>query len=379
MIDLHSSENHILFNPRMPEILQKEMLKNIHAVDSLKSHVFLATSGSGGSLKWVALSKSALLISAEAVNTHLHSDHRDIWLNPLPDFHVGGLGITVRGFVNNASVVHCHFLNSKWCPLHFLKMLKDSKATLTSVVPAQVFDLVSLNLTAPSALRAVVVGGGALSKKIYAKALGLGWRLLPSYGLTECASQVATAQYGDWDLDSFPLLKPLPHVELSFNELGYLKIKSASLLSGYLDSTHFYDPKIAGYFVTEDKALFDGNFIQSISRGENFFKIGGENVDFLRLEKILEEEKLTLNLDEDCALFAFEEERLGYQIHLAVTTKMHDKIDLLVKRYHDRVFPFERIRQIHFVREIPRTSLKKILKSELLKFIRNQIEPQLAP
>ena len=36
-------------------------------------------------------------------------------------------------------------------------------------------------------------GGGAVSDELYRDARALGWRVLPSYGMTECCSQVATA------------------------------------------------------------------------------------------------------------------------------------------------------------------------------------------
>ena len=38
-----------------------------------------------------------------------------------------------------------------------------------------------------------MTGGGALDPSLYKQARDLGWPLLPSYGLTECGSQVATA------------------------------------------------------------------------------------------------------------------------------------------------------------------------------------------
>src|SRR5207253_1068669 len=92
----------------------------------------------------------------------------------------------------------------EWNPARTVKKWKDRKVTLTSLVPTQVFDLVSANLTAPKNLRAAVIGGGALDPSLYLKARELGWALLPSYGLTECASQVATASLDSLGKKEFP-------------------------------------------------------------------------------------------------------------------------------------------------------------------------------
>ena len=366
-----SDENVILSNPRMPEALKKTFLPTLSHLDQLdlKGHVFMATSGSSGIMKWAALSKTGILHSAAAVNNHLNSSKKDIWLNPLPCFHVGGLGILARGYLSEASVVDCDFPNSKWCPLHFLTRLIESRATLVSLVPTQVFDLVASGHQAPPDLRAVIVGGGRLSEKVYFSAIELGWKLLPSYGLTECASQVATAEYGSWSGSSYPLLVPLSHVDLSTNDEGFLKIKSESLLTGYLENdqkgTYLKNPKIKGWLTTEDQAIFEGKFIKSISRETHCIKIGGENVNILRLEEILEEERLSMGLNLETAIVALEDARLGYRLHLAVAFCNHEEIKQLINRYHERVFPFERISQIHHLEQIPRSPLKKILREEL--------------
>lgn len=370
MIDWLSSENKILLNPRTPEPEKQRLLKALSQVNdlNLRGHIFFTTSGSTGKVKWVALSKEALLASAQAVNSHLDSDPQDIWLNALPEFHVGGMGIMARGYLSQASVISCHFPNKKWNPAYFYQLLEDSRATLTALVPTQVFDLISLQLKAPPSLRAVIVGGGALNDRLYFTALKLGWKLLPSYGLTECASQVATAKYGSWSLLEYPLLTPLSHVGLEIAENGCLKIKSKALLTAYLTEEQefkLHDPKIEDWFITEDRVVFEKGSIKSISRGESFIKIGGENVDLLRLENILEEEKLTLQLKTDVAISALPDERLGHRICLVIASPIDDEVRRLLESFHQRVLPFERICQVFSVNHIPRSSLNKVLKKDL--------------
>jgi len=212
MIDWDSSKTEILFNPRIPQE-ERDNYRDFLKGQSFSSHVWLTTSGTTNRYKFIALSKNAILTSARAVNQHLESSKHDTWLHCLPDFHVGGLGIWARASISGAQVVKLH----KWCPEKFRQRVVDSKATLTALVPTQVFDLVSKNLKAPEYLRGTIVGGGSLSETFYIRGCALGWNLLPSYGLTECASQVATAFHGHFDQ-----LSILPHISIKIASNDFL-------------------------------------------------------------------------------------------------------------------------------------------------------------
>ncbi len=333
--DWETDASHVLLNPRMPE---EERRRLESFVIDLPGHVWLATSGTTGSLKLTALSKGALLASAAAVNRHLQSDANDVWLCLLPTFHVGGLGIYARAFLSGARVV-----TGGW-----------DGVTLASLVPAQVSDLVRDSVAAPPSLRAVVIGGGALSDDLYRAGRALGWPLLPSYGMTECCSQVATAT-----LD-FPELVLLDHIEARIESDGRLALRSDALFSGYATEAGFVDPKIDGWFVTEDVASLDGRVLEVEGRRGDFVKIGGESVDLARLDRIL------ATLNGDAAVFAIPDERLGHVIALAVASGDADSI---AASFNERVFPFERVRRVIRVDTIPRTPLGKLQRARLAELL----------
>lgn len=371
-LDWQSSKSEILINPRLPEEEKQCLLKGLSDTNGFKGHIWLTTSGSSGALKWVGLSKNAFLASAKAVNDHLQSNSKDIWLNILPIFHVGSLSIWARGYLSGAKVAAPE-PNWKWSPKSFVDEVIASQATCTSLVPTQVYDLVSQGFTAPQSLRAVIVGGGALHENLYFEAIAKGWKLLPSYGLTECASQVATADIGTWEHSRYPLLTPLNHVTLELNEEGFLNIKSPALLSAYIfvdkmGRGSIVDPKVDGWFTSEDKVSFEHGKIKHVTRGSLFVKIGGENVDLLRLENILEKIKLELSCQHDMALIAVPDERLGHVIHLAATEHDSNIIDI-VERFSTQVLPFEKIRSVHKVDQIPRSPLGKVLRQPLTKLL----------
>jgi len=346
LIDWTGRESHVLLNPRMPP---EEAARLRSLVIDLEAHLWLATSGTTGALKLAALSKDALLASAAAVNRHLVADARDVWCCVLPAFHVGGLGIFARGFLSGARVT-C----AQWNAGEFAV---NGEMTLASLVPAQVSDLVELRLPAPANLRVVVVGGGLLPDALYAGARALGWPLLPSYGMTETCSQVATATLGS------PELLLLDHVEARTEPDGRLAFRGASLLTGYATEGGFVDPKTSdGWFVTEDLGAIDGNRLHVEGRRGDFVKIGGESVDLTRLDAIL-----ASIAGRHAAVVAVPEPRLGQVIQLAIDP--FGDAEGIVAAFNAEVHPFERARGLHRVAEIPRSPLGKLLRIKLLEMI----------
>ncbi|HEX7677795.1 MAG TPA: AMP-binding protein [Thermoanaerobaculia bacterium] len=326
MIDFQSSASHLLLNPRMPTE-ERERLERL--VPDLNAHVFVATSGSTGAIKLVALSKLAILASAAAVNERLEVTSRDVWAAVLPTFHVGGLGVYARCHLSGARA-----LPMPWDPRTFV----ESEATLASLVPAQLRDLVTSELEPPPMLRAILVGGGAFDPVSAA-----GWPVLASYGMSECCSTISVKD----------LL--LSHIEARREADGRLAFRGPSLFTGYATDEGLVDPKIDGWFISEDLGDVDGRRLTVDGRAGDFVKIGGESVDLKRLDRILHE-----LAGDGAAIVAMPDERLGHVIHLATMIE-----PTFADAFNSRVHPFERIRAIHRVDEIPRSPLGKLLRAKL--------------
>jgi o-succinylbenzoate---CoA ligase len=325
MIDFESAESHLLLNPRMPDA-ERKRLEAI--VPNIAAHVFVATSGSTGAIKLVALSKEAILASAAAVNERLEVTSRDVWAAVLPPFHVGGLGVYARCHLAGATA-----LTMPWDPLAFA----ESEATIASLVPAQVRDLVAAGLRPSKTLRAILVGGGIFEMSVSE------WPTLPSYGMTECSSTVAIEG------------TLLNHIDARREPDGRLAFRGSSLLTGYATEDGLIDPKIDGWFISEDLGDVNGRTLRVEGRAGDFVKIGGESVDLKRLDRILHE-----LAGDDAAIFAAPDDRLGQVIHLATTVEPS-----FVDAFNDRVHPFERIREVHRVESIPRSPLGKLLRAKL--------------
>ncbi|MCA1732832.1 MAG: AMP-binding protein, partial [Acidobacteria bacterium] len=104
MIDFADAGSVLLLNPRLPAPERARLERIRDAIPPFRAHVWVTSSGSTGSLKLVALSKEAILASARAVNRHLDAARSDVWCAPLPEFHVGGIGIHARAFLTGSRV-----------------------------------------------------------------------------------------------------------------------------------------------------------------------------------------------------------------------------------------------------------------------------------
>jgi O-succinylbenzoic acid--CoA ligase len=364
-MNFESVGTQLLLNPRLPEDDRAQFERLYAAAPPLAAHVWIATSGTTGGWKLTALSRDALLASAAAVNRHLRSDSRDVWLSVLPGFHVGGLGIQARASLSGSRIV-----TARWSAEEFAATCERESATLSALVPAQVRDLVQAGLRGPASLRAIVIGGGALAPELYAEARVLGWNVLPSYGMTECCSQVATASLESLAGDRFPDLELLTHLDARVVDDGRLAFRGSWLLTGYMlfDSQgepRFVDPKENGWFISEDEGRVeerDGRLLLIVEgRRGDFVKIGGESVDLQRLDRILESVLHELRGAIDAAIVARPDARLGFVIHLAAT----GDAAAVVAAFNARALPFERVRAVERVAEIPRTALGKLMRKKL--------------
>lgn len=355
-IDWESNRSHVFLNPRMPDRKRNELTSILE--QGIEGHIWLCTSGTEQE-KLVGLSKKALLTSAEHVNRKIGSTSLDTWLRCLPTFHVGGLSIHARAHLNGAKVVA---FQEKWDVYQFHNVLKQTESTLVSLVPTQLYDIVREKMRAPKSLRVAIVGGGSLQDDLYRQGRELGWNLLPTYGMTETASQVALAE------SDSPDLKILPHMKVKVDENGTLCVKGDSLLTCYAIKVEFgfrfFDPKDdEGYFRTDDKGKIAGEYLKVLGRDSDFVKVGGELVSIMKLQGILEKVVLEKGLAGDFAIMAFPDTRLGHVIHLATTNI--NSADDVVGSYHTQVLPFERIREVHQVDAIPRSPLGKLLHNQL--------------
>lgn len=251
--------------------------------------VVIATSGSSGIPKRVALSGEALRASAEATAARI-GDGR--WLLALPAGYVAGLQVLVRSIVADTDPVA---LVGRFSPESFadatLSMLRPApgRAALpelyTSLVPAQLATLLDAAddrpvLAALRAYRAILVGGQALPQPLRDRADDLGLRLVRTYGSTETS--------GGCVYDGIPLDTVAVRVVN-----GEIRIAGPLLADGYLGDgeltarTFSHDEHGIRWYHTGDLGMIDDGVVRVHGRADNVIVSGGINVSLDRVERVV--------------------------------------------------------------------------------------------
>ena len=238
---------------------QVEALARLRArVEPDPEMTWVFSSGTSGvdRVKCLGLTRAAHLASAAAVNRHLGATAADRWLLAIPSYHVGGFAIAARAHLAGSAVDTL----PRWDAADFLARVELCGTTLCSLVPTQIFDLVATGRRAPPGLRAIVCGGGALDPALFRAARAAGWPVLPSYGLTETASQIATLAL-DADPATTPGLTVLDHAEVRLDE-GRIEIRGPSVsgvraVADRAGGVVIDDPRRDGWLLTEDLGRVD--------------------------------------------------------------------------------------------------------------------------
>ncbi len=335
----------------------------------LRGHTIFATSGVSGRTKFVCLSGAALLASARAVNAFYKATSEDCWIGALPLFHVGGHAVPTRAALLGTPPILVPW--REWSVERFLSECEANAVTLAPLVPTQLYDLVAARATAPTTLRAVIIGGAALDPGLRRKAEILGWPLRESYGMTEAASHVAA------EPEREGTMVVLPHWEARVDEESRLWLRGPALFSGYLREAasgewEFERPCDAeGWFPTEDRAELDGRDLSVLGRGPSVIKILGELVDVDAVER----RYLAMSgWPGHSAVVAIPDERKGNALVLAFEPSL-GRIDAEreVSAFNATAPGFERISVVVPVTAIPRAALGKVAREQLRALISQPI------
>ncbi len=367
-IDWLTDESHVLINPLWPSLKCELVNSALEVLNSYKGVVWLATSGTTAKsdhVKLVGLKKQAILHSAKAVNKHIGLTGRDIIFNSLPIFHIGGLSVLARSFCSGAQVISNE--SSKWCPDLFFEQLIKNKATVVSLVPSQIYDLVTLGIKAPKDLRVVFVGGGSLPQDLYKKSILLGWPLILTYGMTETSSQIATGRVSDLLSPQKPKAYLLKHIIAKNSSEGLLCFKSEALLAYYAFlqpklSVKIVDPKESLWFQSDDYgSVADDGSLQVTGRKGQVIKVLGELVNIKELNEVLSD------LVPICegVIIPLPDLRQGHQLALVLGLQHLSHVKSIIKAYTQLVAPYEKIKKIYFVKNLHTNELGKVNVAQL--------------
>lgn len=255
------------------------------------------TSGSTGTPKGVLQTFANHLCSARGCRENLgFSVDGDVWGCPTPLFHMSGLSIVMRSLACGVGVrLYDHF---------DARALNDDalagRITCLSAVTYQIermLDDLAGRAGAPAyppSLRFVLQGGGPLPLDTARRAAAAGMDVVPSFGMTETASQIVALHRGEAGSKPGSSGRPLGDVQLRIargqgtgddpaptGEVGRILVKSPTLAVGYLNQPQRFAEHLTehGWFDTGDIGHVDGDGCLYVAcRLADLIISGGENV-----------------------------------------------------------------------------------------------------
>lgn len=332
--------------------------------------VFATSGTTAAGPKFVVLRREAILASAKMVNQHLGAGADDRWLCALPTFHVGGAGVWARARLSGSAVFGLDGARWDRSGTAFAEACRNHGITLTALTPTHLHDVVTGGRRCPPSLRALLIGGAALERRLRDAAVALGWPVLRTYGMTETASQVATEapdaarlrERDDW-------LPVLDGWEVRSGASGRLEVKGAALFSGYAvrdgGGWSFENPAPgsgAGWFTGGDAVELreDGErtWLRFGGRADDRVKRLGELVSLDRLSRVLGD--CVSGAAGKAVVVALDDERAGVRLVGVMEGDEAEDGETVLAAFNERVAPFERLGEVRVVRALPRTALGKI-------------------
>jgi len=150
----------------------------------------MLTSGSTAAARPVPLTVANHLASARAVAERLQHNAEDCWLLCLPLHHIGGLAIVLRSLIVAGSLYLCGRIDAR--QLRRL-LAAEPVISLASMVPTMLQRLLAVAPdSVASGLRALLIGGAPATAELLQQARAAALPVLPTYGMTEACSQLAT-------------------------------------------------------------------------------------------------------------------------------------------------------------------------------------------
>lgn len=297
------------------------------------------TSGTSGGPRAVRLTWANFEASAAASADHI--DHRpdDRWLAVLPLHHVGGLSILWRSARQGSAAV----LAGRFDAPTVAGLLAAGAVTLGSFVSPMLERLADTGLERVPGFRLGLVGGGPASERALSAG---GMRLLATYGMTETASQIATADPAEPRSDR---LVVLGGAKVTISDEGRVMVDGPMVSPGDLDAEDRRGP-----LLTNDLGRLYGNRLEVMGRADDVIVTGGENVMPERVERIV----ASLPGAGEVAVVGLMDDTWGAVVAAAYTGPATPAV--LEEAIRGDLAPYEVPRRWVRVKEIPKRGIGKV-------------------
>ena len=321
--------------------------------------LIMFTSGTAGEPKGVRLTVGNLIASATASAFRLGVDRDDRWLCCLPMYHMGGLAPVVRSALYGTPVVIQREFDSNATA----RVLEDETITGVSLVPTMCKRLLDAGWEPTDTLRFVLLGGAPASSDLLERCQERDVPVCPTYGMTETASQIATALPEAVAVHEGTVGQPLLFTEVSVvdetgtllepGQQGELVVSGPTVTPGYLDDSHTAAAFGERGLHTGDVGYRDEDGrLWILNRRSDRIVTGGENVDPGEVVAVLRDHPRV----EDAAVVGLADEEWGERVAALVVPAGDLEPRALLTHCDESLAGFKQPKTIGIVDALPRTA-----------------------
>jgi long-chain acyl-CoA synthetase len=340
--------------------------------------VIIYTSGTTGRPKGAQLTQIQLYMNADIPGRLFDVQPDDIVITVLPLFHVFGLSSIVNVCVRFGCTMS---LIPRFDPRTVLGAIQRDRATIFEGVPAMFISLLSypdLDQYDVSSLRIAISGGASIPAPVldaFEKRFGV--LILEGYGLTETAS-TTTFNISATERRAYSVGKPIWGTETEVwdgqghalrpgkDNVGEVVTRGLHVMKGYLNSPEATAAAFAGgWFHTGDLGYFDDDgFLFIAGRIKELIIRGGYNVYPAEIEDVLHAHPAVA----EAAVVGIPDHRLGEEVKAVVALEPGAELTgpELIVYCKERIAAYKYPRVIEFRDALPRNTLGKVLKDQLV-------------
>jgi acyl-CoA synthetase (AMP-forming)/AMP-acid ligase II len=339
----------------------------------------LYTSGTTGRAKGVQLCARGLLVSMPGLRELGVGRDDDVYLLPMPFFHIGGSAMAIIAIATGCPAVVIRDLD----PKVLLEAIATHRATSMFLVPAVILFMLnvpSIGEIDLSSLRLILYGGSPIPVALLKRALSVfkcGFGQV--YGMTEAHGTITYLGPEDHDPDNAGRLKScgraIPDVEMRVvdaddNEVpdgtvGEIVCRAVKVMSGYWKRPEENARAIRdGWFHSGDAGYRDADGYYYIhDRVKDMIVSGGENIYPAEVENALYGHPAI----QDVAVIGVPDDRWGETVKACVVLKpgATATADDLIAFARTKIGGFKLPRSVDFMAELPRNATGKFLKRAL--------------
>jgi len=350
---------------------QHESVRSFRAVDPQPvepvdwelddAQLMVFTSGSTGQPKAVVLTMGNLLASAAASGFRLGVSPDDRWLLTLSLYHVGGIAPILRSTLYGTAIV----IRESFDPGGVADDIDRYDVTVVSLVPTMLSEMLERRGTLSDSLRAVLLGGAPAPDSLIDRCRNYSVPVFPTYGMTETASQIATARPRQAFEQAGTVGRPLMWTNLTIvdddghptedGERGEIVVSGPMVTAGYYGDVEANVEAFCehGLRTGDIGYISEQGYLHVLNRLDDRIITGGENVDPGGVVEVL---RAHPDVDE-AAVVGIDDERWGECVAALIVPRSEPLSEETIESHcRKRLAGYKLPRVIAFTEALPRTA-----------------------